>query len=65
MVGALTTALNSTINFLNAAIGVEKLIAEVSVIKHRKAIMVVNVNIIDEKETFIASQHLPIIFKKR
>ncbi|APM37906.1 PaaI family thioesterase [Clostridium kluyveri] len=63
MVGASSTAfcenrvatLNGTINFLNAAIGVEKLIAEASVIKHGKNTMVVNVNITDEKETFIAS----------
>lgn len=49
------TTVNSTINFLKAAINTEKLIGKAKVVKQGKTISVVDVDINNEKGTLIAT----------
>jgi acyl-CoA thioesterase len=53
--GDQVTTSNATVNFLNAPVGSKKLIGKAKEIKHGKTIMVVDVDITDEKGTLIAA----------
>lgn len=53
--GHKVVTLDGNINFLNAAINVEKLVGEARIIKRGKTTIVANVDVTDEKGTLIAS----------
>lgn len=53
--GNYVTTVNASINYLNPAIGTKKLIGKAKKVKNGKSIIVVNVEITDDKEILIAT----------